>query len=512
MSLISPIELIKICVRFFRMKYLFSFVFLFLPLLISFAQEPAALRKQSIERELAYQRTRLNKVPQNLDEIRKTLRGIQQNYGITGHGVLMRVPDDLPHLIENRPIHPDTIDTLVALDRYFQQTGTDLIVVPVPNQVMVYTHLLDSASGPDANMWPAYTKGLIQLLESGVEVIDLNEAFSSYTGEGHVLHTGDHHWSSAGMAIATDKIMERLNRYPHLQQYASGKDSFRVKTQERGVQQSLLSFNKLWSSRKKRGAAGTYANAIEMTGIQPKETLTHFQYKGEFPLPGYDGKTRSRKNITDMDPDLFLFGDSMVFHMGDSPVSGMGIVNHLGHAVGRPLSFYGQSGGAAGAPMEYAKRFAPMPTNPKVVIMIMRAGPMAASEGRKVWKVPPFDEVAAPERPAKDIGGFAGTAKVKLTELSPLPDPDTADYENSLLAVEVEFVEEPHQGERAKVYLVGMWKRRLNPKAVSWKEGQTLTLRLSPWAQAREAKNLGSIMRNDDISNLLLPELWADFQ
>jgi len=481
------------------------------PFLISSAQDAAALRSRAIQQELAYQRQRLKKVPDNIDDIRTTLKGIQNNHGITGHGVLMRVPDDLPYLIQNRSIHPDAVETLTALDRYFQQTGTDLIVVPVPNQVMVYTHLLDDKAGPEANMWPAYTEGLIQLLEAGVEVLDLTEAFARYEGEGHVLHAGDHHWSTPGMAIATEKLMERLARYPHLRKYVEGRKDFIGKTQERGVEQSLLSFNKLWSSRKKKGAAGSYANAIEMTGIPRKENVVSYRYRGEFPLPGYDGKTRSRKAITDMDPDLFVFGDSMVFHQGDSPINGAGIVNHLGRAIGRPLSFYGQSGGAAGAPMEYAKRFAPMPTRPKVVVMIMRAGPMTASEGRKVWKVPPFEHVADEKKVPAEVEAFSGTAQVKLTELSALPNPETADYENSLLAIEVEFLQGAHKGKRAKVYLLGMWKRKLNPKAVKWQEGQVLTLRLSPWAESRDRQNLGSIMRNDDIENLLLPELWAAY-
>jgi len=374
------------------MKIGFALGCLFLSLAVS-AQDAAALRQRDLQQELAYQQQRLKQVPAQLDTLRSQLMDIQKNYGISGEGVLFRVPDDLPALIENRPLHEDAFQAIVAFDRALKERGTDLIVMPVPHQVMVYGHRLDGAIQPQHNLWPAYTEGLIRLLEADVEVLDLTESFARYAGEGLVLHAADHHWSSPGMDLAAQRLSQRLSRYPHLEAYRSGQEAFVEKRKTQGVAASLFSFNKIWSSRKKKGVVGSWEEAKKMAGVSVVEDVVSWKYSGDLPHPGSEGGPgRDRNPIRKLSPDLFVLGDSMVFHQTRSSLEGAGFPNHLGRNLGFPVSFYGQSGGAAGAPLEYANRFVSLPGNPKVVVMVMRATPMSSSAGNRAWRKPKFPE------------------------------------------------------------------------------------------------------------------------
>lgn len=93
--------------------------------------------------------------------------------------------------------------------------------------------------------------------------------------------------------------------------------------------------------------------------------------------------------------------------------------------------------------------------------------------------------------------------------MSQLPDPESADYADALVTAEAQFLEGPFKGEKTKLYVFAMKNRKMNPKLLTVKEGQTVRVRLNPWAAARDANSLGSIMRLDEVEDLLLPEHWA---
>lgn len=419
----------------------------------------------------------------------------------------MRIGHDLDSVINDAPIHSDAIRALVELNRQLKRQGVDLIFMPVPNQVMVYAHHLRKDIPARANVWPAYTRGLIALLKADVEVLDLSEAFAAYDGEDLVLQPGDHHWASTGMDIASEQLAQRLDRYPHLAAYRSRQKDFVESRNRQPVKTSLLAYNRIWNRRKKKGIRDTFEEVIELTGLPQDELVVTIKYKGSSPTPHYQRGTGLSAG-GDISPDLFIIGDSMVLHRVKSPIRGAGFPNHLGRRLGLPVSFYGERGGAARLPSLYSERFASLKSRPKVVVMVCRAAPLAHSAGRGKWNAVASPDAAVAKNP---LGEVQGMMTLRLDQISKLPDPDRAVYADALVAAEATIASGPHKGNKIKIVHWAMKERKLNTRARKWHVGDTVTLRLVPWDLALDQyQELGTIRMLDVIYDLTLPQFWAE--
>jgi hypothetical protein len=104
---------------------------------------------------------------------------------------------------------------VVAAQRWLGRQGIDLIFVPVPKMTEVYIeHFLDSCP-PDGNIAPPVRQALLELLDSGVEVVDGWRLFRSLRNADreYLYNTADTHWAPRGMRIMAKEVADRIARY-----------------------------------------------------------------------------------------------------------------------------------------------------------------------------------------------------------------------------------------------------------------------------------------------------------
>ncbi len=125
----------------------------------------------------------------------------------------------LDHLDE-RPSGRCPFEAMVHLDRQLKARGIDLIVVPIPDKTAIYPdYVVGDAAPTDRIVSVAAMRLLLRLTEADVEVIDLYTPFHRHR---HVDRNpaplyygqGDTHWRNLGMRLASERIAERLMRYP----------------------------------------------------------------------------------------------------------------------------------------------------------------------------------------------------------------------------------------------------------------------------------------------------------
>jgi alginate O-acetyltransferase complex protein AlgJ len=108
---------------------------------------------------------------------------------------------------------PSIVPAIVDFHRQLQKLGIHLILLPVPAKASIYperiwpTYPLES--GPALN--PDWKRWLATLRASGVDVLDLTDEFwRNKPGDPPVFLRTDTHWSSRGMELAADKVVEKL--------------------------------------------------------------------------------------------------------------------------------------------------------------------------------------------------------------------------------------------------------------------------------------------------------------
>jgi hypothetical protein len=141
------------------------------------AESSADRRRQDMDAQLGLLRARLRRPAPGLPRIRAELEQVRLNKGVNPTGMLFDIYDGSTAVINNLHLddQPDAVDCLAAFSRDLRARGIDLVVVPVPSNAMVYARLLFPGVTASHDIWPGYTKTLIQLLENDVEVVDLVE-------------------------------------------------------------------------------------------------------------------------------------------------------------------------------------------------------------------------------------------------------------------------------------------------------------------------------------------------
>lgn len=177
----------------------------------------------------------------------------------------------------------------MTLNEGLKQKGIHLIVVPVPTQVTTHAHRLSERFGPDRDLMPAYTKSLIDLIDAGVEVIDLRQAYAEAAeAKIPVMHLADHHWAGGGLAIAAKELAPRLLRIKDIaNQDRRPSDWERSETTMKTPHLLLWAKgNGLWGSRGSDYRYPTREAALEANGIPDPEPTISFKYKGKKRLKG----------------------------------------------------------------------------------------------------------------------------------------------------------------------------------------------------------------------------------
>lgn len=461
-----------------------------------------AREKQLLQRAQAIQATReklmkRGKVSnEKLKEVRSELtRILKENQGRNDTGFMFRKPD-MEHVAGNRIFEgkPTPVECLAEFSKQLKQQGTDLIVVPLPNQIMVHGHKLFDGIGPGDDLWPAYTQGMIKLLEADVEVIDLLPAFQAYQGEDYVIHKYDHHWGSAGMHLAAEAIAERLQRYDWLKQEQLPAEDFSSRRVDVPMPSELLAHNEIvpypkWLKGKRVDWVPSQYNAEQIL----------YQDK---PLETYPSKRHGHSPV-------LVMGDSTVFHLSwQHGGRSCGFPEHLSRSL---CLIVDQNAKAAGGPQtakRYVRELVGKKPQPKVIILTLVTSDLVEAN----WPIPKFPERQNKVDDPPQVK--PSNAQFEIIELSHVPDPKQTTYPDAIAVAKVRLVEKEgdtnRQGrERLIAYRV-MKNRELLP-AAHWKVGNKLQANLIPWEKAVELNTkLDSIQMINTIEDLELDLYWLE--
>lgn len=124
---------------------------------------------------------------------------------------------DTGNLAEMR-VSTELVESVVGLRNELAKQGIELLFVPVPGRFDIYPEVFSEVP-LDPNVFPApeLRAVMLELLESGIEVVDLFPAFreSKQTSPDRLLfHRNDPHLNVWGIRIASREIAKRLWRYP----------------------------------------------------------------------------------------------------------------------------------------------------------------------------------------------------------------------------------------------------------------------------------------------------------
>ncbi len=461
-------------------------------------KQELALRQADMLATLAQLEKRRANVPASIEDFRATLAKIYDaRKGLNDTGYMFR-GGDVDNVVHNRMFggKPSPVECLDQFNRQLAARGIDLILLPCPNQVQVHAHRLFKDIGPDQDIWPAYTDGMIQLSQRGIEVIDLTDAFRAYKGDGDVVHAFYHHWGSAGMALAAQAVSQRLQRYAFVRDAGAGRDRFTPRNIQTPMPSDLFAHHNSIPY-------GKWHVGAKIDGVPEHYQATQILY---------DGKVlRTDKIMGDRIDPVLVLGDSTVFHLSwQHGGEGAGFPEHLSMALGFPVAQYGRAAGGPKAALNYARDLSSRSPQPRVVILSMVMYDMVGTN----WPLADLKPVgdgqggqAASTQPAQAL-----TVQGRVAEAVPAPDTVKSPYKDAVSFVVVTLPAEP--GKEPRRVLVGSWVMQ-DRKLEDWatlRVGQSLNLTLLPWKEAIAAEPYrASAMRLEPAGEdaLSLPMYWA---
>jgi hypothetical protein len=121
------------------------------------------------------------------------------------------------------------VPSVAAISRWLASHGIDLIFVPVPKMTEVYPDQFIRATPADRIVSPPMRRAIHDLLDQGVEVVDLLPVFlEARKKKGPSLYQYcDPHWTWEGQRIALEEIVKRVRRYPVVRRARSGPKLYR---------------------------------------------------------------------------------------------------------------------------------------------------------------------------------------------------------------------------------------------------------------------------------------------
>ncbi len=139
------------------------------------------------------------------------------------------------------------VPSIAAISRWLASRGIDLIFVPVPKMTEVYPDQFVRETPADRIVSPPMRRAIHDLLDQGVEVVDLLPVFlEARKKKGPSLYQYcDPHWTWEGQRIALEEIAKRLRRYPVVRRAQGEPPLYRAFTQRRDVAKSSAALGAL---------------------------------------------------------------------------------------------------------------------------------------------------------------------------------------------------------------------------------------------------------------------------
>ncbi|MBK8595553.1 MAG: hypothetical protein IPN83_08180 [Holophagales bacterium] len=153
-------------------------------------------------------------------------------------------PSNYLRYLANAPLSTDAfisqtafVSSIDAISRWLASHGVDLIFVPVPKMTEVYPEHFIAATPADRIVAPQMRRAIHDLLDKGVEVVDLLPLFlEARKKAGPSLYQfADPHWAWEGQRVALDEIVKRLRRYPVVRKAQAGPHLYRSWVERRDL-------------------------------------------------------------------------------------------------------------------------------------------------------------------------------------------------------------------------------------------------------------------------------------
>lgn len=377
------------------------------------------------------------------------------------------------------PPDKDAVKAILAFHTALRGAGIDLIIVPIPNQAMVYAHKLAGAPR-EALAWPAYTKTMIHLLEQDVEVVDLLADFLAVAESDPPLHQYDHHWSPKGIDIAAKAIAARLQRYGVVRDAAARKAAFTTK--DITVKNPTYMF--VVNGLARRGAKVP----VEPATVTAAQVLR-------------DGKPFKEDTAS----PVIAIGDSNLNHLFNDSA---GLVQHLALETGVVPDRMYQSMAASKVSAEYARlRHGKGPAK-KVLVWCIAGTSFEPQYYGGGW---PMVTLAGGAPVAAAASGPA-VVEASVEAVSKLAK---SDYAEALIATRyrVDKVVSGTCGEKQVVVYEWAIKDHKPLPASARRKGEKAKLRLTPWEDAvKRTPSLATMNRMDDLNADDLPDFLGEPQ
>jgi hypothetical protein len=146
------------------------------------------------------------------------------------------------------------VPSIVAISKWLASHGIDLIFVPVPKMTEVYPDQFIRETPADRIVAPPMRRAVHDLLDQGVEVIDLLPVFlEARKRKGPTLYQYcDPHWTWEGQRIALEEIVRRLRRSPVVRKAESGPRLYRSWTERRDLTTVSAALGALTAAQSRR--------------------------------------------------------------------------------------------------------------------------------------------------------------------------------------------------------------------------------------------------------------------
>ncbi|MFI5166001.1 MAG: hypothetical protein ACHQQS_05220 [Thermoanaerobaculales bacterium] len=388
------------------------------------------------------------------------------------------------------PPHPDPLPAVLDFARQLHARGITLVLMPAPGKALLCAGELSARlRGAPALV----DRSLLRLEDAapreGVLVFDPAPVLwdAQRRAARSLFLSGDTHWRPEGMALVARELARFVNAKIVLPPAADPRYHLEETT-----------------------VAGT-GDLTAMLGFPARAAFRPERVTVQQVLDGFDELWRPAAS-----GDVLLLGDSFAniysygaMGWGESA----GLAEHLAFELRRPLDVITRNGEGSWATrsalsQELAKgrdRLA----GKRVVIWEFAARQVGLGD----WPLLPMVVGAPPPRRfVVPSAGSTVTVTGTIAEMAPVPRPRTAPYADYVVGIHLVDVVAPTVAGKANEALVFMWAMRdraLTP-AAHFRVGQSVTLRLRPWAEV--AEQVGYASRGELLEGGLMLEepCWGE--
>ena len=262
-----------------------------------------------------------------------------------------------------------------ALNSELDDLGIDLIVVPFPFKEEIYGDRFLSGAPADGVFIPERLHMILDLLESGIEVLDLTSNLRASSDQQSLFYPyEDTHPADGGVRIAADTIAGRLVRY-------------QLSPDIYGLKSRIIEFTMPAKFQEKREAS------YHFMPLDPTYSATVIETVSEENLP--EGSRAS---------PLLILGDSYIRCPDLYGCQGGNMVDHIAHQTGVLPGSLSVNGSAGQTMSNLALEGNAFLANRQVAVFVFFTSRMFTQkypEGHvdKEWKIVPFAERFSKEIP-----------------------------------------------------------------------------------------------------------------